>query len=138
MRRPLARDFVGFIEALPAGAWRGHWRRVERARDLRPGDLIAWLRPADSRSKDTGHVMLVIGAAIGEGRDLEVPIIDSSALRHGEADRRAAGARTGIGTGTIVLRLDGRGRAVGFRWAPERRYHLHETEIVIGRVEPQP
>jgi len=133
VKRPLAKHFVGFIEGLPDGGT-GHWRRVGRALDLRPGDVVAWLRAPDSRSKDTGHVMLVAGTPVGHGARVEIPIFDSTALKHGRGDRRAAGSRTGVGEGTIVLHVDGSGRPVAFRWSPTGKYREHATEIVLARV----
>jgi hypothetical protein len=54
VKQPLAGHFVELVGRLPSREAR-HWRRIERIADLRPGDLIAWLRPADSHSRDTGH-----------------------------------------------------------------------------------
>jgi hypothetical protein len=136
VKRPLARDFVAFLSQLPPAGPRGHWRRVDHALDVRPGDLVAWLRPADSHSKDTGHVLIVAGPPSAARGELHVPVIDSSALAHGDSDRRAADSATGVGRGTIVLRLDPDGRPRAFRWARERRYREHVTTIVLGRVEP--
>jgi hypothetical protein len=65
----------------------------------------------------------------------DVPIIDASALHHGRGDHRAAGAASGVGTGTVVLETDPAGRPVAFRWAPGTGYHEHATTIALARVE---
>jgi len=134
VQRPLARHFVELVERLPSREAR-RWRRIERVADLRPGDLIAWLRPADSHSHDTGHVMVVAGLPVARRGGIDVPIIDASALRHGRSDRRAAGAASGVGRGTIVLESDPAGHPVAFRWAPGSGYHEHVTTIVLARAE---
>src|SRR4029078_5489422 len=54
VRRPLARHFEAFFPAP-----RAPWTRVERAADLVPGDIIAWLEPPAKHSRNTGHVMIV-------------------------------------------------------------------------------
>src|SRR5262249_60192605 len=116
--RPRAKPFVPFPHALPPdGAARG--RPLVDARPPRPGDLIAWNRPADSKSTNTGHVMVVAGETGKYGRrGLRIPIFDSTAARHGAGDTRAAGSPTGVGSGTIVLLLDKEGHPKAFRWAP--------------------
>src|SRR5215831_6582704 len=48
VKRPLARHFVQLVAGLPA-AGVAHWRRIERVAELRRGDIIAWMKPLDSR-----------------------------------------------------------------------------------------
>src|SRR5215470_4290456 len=60
VKRPLAKHFVSFIEGLPPKA-KGRWTRVDDARALQAGDVVVWIRAADSKSTNTGHVMLVAG-----------------------------------------------------------------------------
>ncbi len=146
-KRPRAKDFTEFFASLPAdgadaakapsapNAPRAHWRGVVRAADLRPGDIVAWKRPADSHSKNTGHT-LIVRAPITVRADLvEVPIYDSTGLRHGESDVRAAGSKSGVGEGTIALRVSSSGAPIAFRWAVTGRYRDHVTDIALGRVE---
>jgi len=114
---------------------RARWRRVVRAADLRPGDVVAWKRPADSHSKNTGHT-LIVRAPITVRDDLvEVPIYDSTGLRHGNSDVRSAGSTSGVGEGTIGLRVNVSGTPIAFRWAMTGRYRDHPTDIALGRVE---
>jgi hypothetical protein len=143
-KRPRAKDFTAFFASLPTdggdapkatGAPRAHWRRVVRAADLRPGDVIAWKRPADSHSKNTGHT-LIVRAPITVRADLvEVPIYDSTGLRHGKGDVRAAGSKSGVGEGTVALRVGVGGAPIAFRWAMTGLYRDHTTDIALGRVE---
>ena len=138
VRRPLAKHIEGFFASLPAGgAPRGHWARVGRVADLRPGDIIAWLQPADSSSKNTGHVLVVHGPLrpddTAPGAFL-VPVVDSTALKHGAQDSRAASGATGLGTGSIVLLGDGSGAPVAFRWSTGRKSRVRETAITLGRL----
>ena len=137
VKRPLAKHFVSFIEGLPQeGA--GHWRRIDDARALQAGDLIAWTRAPDSKSTNTGHVMLVAGPPAPHGAHaVDVPIFDSTALKHGKTDRRAAAAPSGVGRGTITLRIDRAGKPPAFRWSPTGTYRYHETEIVMARVRAE-
>ncbi len=135
VKRPLAKHFVSFIAGLPEkGA--GRWARLDDARKLRAGDLIAWTRAADSKSTNTGHVMLVAGPPTHHGaRVVKVPIFDSTALAHGATDKRAAGSPNGVGQGTIVLRTDRSGKPLAFRWSPTGKYKYHETEIALARLK---
>jgi len=117
--RPRAEDFV---KGFTSGA--SPWKVVNRASDLEPGDVVAWLKPADSTSKNTGHVMVVNAAPhqLG-GSEWAVPIADSTALRHGSSDSRAPTKATGVGQGTIVLLVDGNGAPTSFRWSTKSRVH---------------
>ena len=143
-KRPRAKDFTEFFASLPAegaaaprapSAPRAHWRRVVRAADLRPGDVVAWKRPADSHSKNTGHTLIVRAPITVRADFVEVPIYDSTGLRHGKSDVRAAGSKSGVGAGTIALRVGSGGAPIAFRWAVTGRYRDHMTDIALGRVE---
>jgi hypothetical protein len=56
-KRPLAQDFYTLFSSPRKQA--SHWLRIEKANQLRAGDVVAWLRPPDNDSNNTGHVMLV-------------------------------------------------------------------------------
>jgi hypothetical protein len=135
VKRPLAKHFTTFIDGLPAGG-AGHWQHVADARELRDGDVVAWIRPADSKNTNTGHTMLVAGPPVVHGTDVVVPIFDSTEMRHGATDHRAADSRSGVGRGSIILRVDGAGYPREFRWSPTGRYRYHKTDIALGRVRP--
>jgi hypothetical protein len=130
VKRPLAKHFVGFLaDATP----RVHWRRVGRVDAIAPGDVLAWLEPADVKSTNTGHVLLVAGAPKRRGDGFVVPIIDSTASPHGASDARKAAHTTGVGRGEIVLEVDAAGAPVRYAWSTWSRSKRHETTIVLGR-----
>jgi hypothetical protein len=130
VKRPLARHYVAFLKT-PSGSW----QRVARVADLAPGDIVAWKRPEDVRSTNTGHVMLVASAPRAHGGTLwEVPIIDSTALPHGRSDSRKATRATGVGKGSVLLDADGSGAPVAYFWSDGTKAHRHLTEIAMGRV----
>ncbi len=109
---------------------------MRHVQDIAPGDVIAWVRPADSKSRNTGHTLVARGAPrkLADG-GFEVDIIDSSGLPHDRADSRRASGATGIGTGVIVLVPDAAGAPVGFRWNPGGR--IRTTAVSIGRLSPR-
>ena len=129
--RPLAKHFEAALAAPPPP-----WHSVVRADELQPGDVIAWLEPADIVSRNTGHVMIVERAPHPSDRpnELVVGVIDSSHSQHGHRDSRHAGHRNGLGKGEIVLVVDATGAATGFRWSNSGRSHVHETAIKFGRL----
>jgi hypothetical protein len=134
-RRPRSREYVTFLESIAPGAASGRWQRVARAAELLPGDVVVWLKPADSRSTNTGHTMIVHGpvvAAPGEPGAFVVPVADSTARPHGSHDGRAAAHTTGLGTGQIVLVTDAAGAPTSFRWSPGGREK--PTTIALGRL----
>jgi hypothetical protein len=133
-RRPLAKDFVAFLRSLPPEG-RAGWHPIATPLDLQPGDIIAWLKPVDVTSKNTGHVMIVREPPRRD-RDHDdiviVPIIDSAAVPHGKGDSRKADKRTGLGTGDVLLVVDDTSAPIGYRWSTGSKAKVHATTIALG------
>ena len=130
-QRPLAQDFFACFEQKL-----GPWSRVQHARNLKPGDIVAWLKAPESDSHNTGHVMLVRAHAYANPEradEILVPIIDSTMSPHAE-DSRAKG-ETGLGSGLIGILVDRDGRPVAFRWKGGHSKKAVETPIALGRLE---
>ena len=137
IRRPLAEHFVSFFESLPGRPEIARWQAVRRATELEPGDLLAWLEPADVASSNTGHVMIVRGPAAPDPDRpdlLAVPVIDATAVPHGKTDSRKAAHRTGLGTGEVLLVVDPRGTPIAYRWSRGIRAREHATTIAMARL----
>jgi hypothetical protein len=134
VKRPLAKHFVDFLAAPAAGAARTPWERITRVEELTPGSLVAWRKPADVTSTNTGHVMIVAAPPTQrEDGGWLVAVLDSSASPHGKDDTRKKHHATGVGRGTMVLETNARGAPVAYRWSPLHVSHRHATEIVMGR-----
>jgi hypothetical protein len=133
VKRPLAKHFTDFFESLPNANAPG-WSRVTKVEELKAGDIIAWKRPADVVTKNTGHVLLVRAAPTNENDEWLVPIFDSTHVRHGRDDSRTATDSDGLGTGSIVLRVDSTGAPIAYRWAPVKKDKPHETTIALARL----
>lgn len=136
-RRPRSKDYVAFLAKIPPGEARGRWERVGLVKDLVPGDVIVWLKPADSPSTNTGHTMIVHGPPSPDPEHagaFVVPIVDSTEHPHVPGDARAPDHRTGLGRGEIVLLTDGAGAAVGYRWSRGRKSREKATTIALGRL----
>lgn len=136
-KRPLAKHFVTFFQNLPE---QSAWRKIERAEDLAPGDMIAWLKPADVVTKNTGHVMIVRERPVRDEAHPDVwsvQIIDSTAVPHGKTDSRKASGATGLGTGEVLLIVDERGFPIGYRWSRGTKATLHLTTIALAGVREQ-
>ncbi len=136
VKRPLAKHFVNFFASIPAAGHLGRWHRVARVADLVPGDLVAWLRPADSASKNSGHVMIVHGPVVKDAEhpeEIAVPVVDSTAARHGKGDSRAKHA-SGLGTGAIVLVVDASGAPIHYRWT-RGKSREHASTIALAHLE---
>jgi hypothetical protein len=135
--RPLAKHYEAFFESIPASTNKGGWTRVGRAIDLRPGDVVAWLKPADVVSTNTGHVLMVrLAPTVNPARadEVLVPIYDSTASPHGSTDSRAPSGE-GLGTGTIGVLVDGKGAPVGYRWTGGTSVKLEYTSVALGHLE---
>jgi len=133
--RPLARDYVAWILSL-SGASRASWAPIPTVQSLRAGDVVAWLKPASVVSRNTGHVMIVMGSPRSRSAsEWVVPIIDSSAMAHGSGDARKAAHETGLGRATVVLVVDASGSPVAYRWSEWARSPVLPTQIVLARID---
>jgi hypothetical protein len=136
-RRPRSSELVAFLLAIPVGAAKGRWQRVARVQDLAPGDVITWLKPAGSRSTNTGHTMIVHGALSPidvEPGAFVVPVVDSTARPHAPGDARSTEHRTGLGQGEIVLVADESGAPIRYRWSRGDGSRAKTTTIALGRL----
>ncbi len=137
VERPLAKHFEAFFAGLPPGAGRGHWASVARVQDLHPGDVVAWLRPVDVVSKNSGHVMFVRGPVVpyqGRSDAFVVPVVDSTHAPHGKSDPRKAAGISGLGTGNMVLLTDATGHPTGYKWSTWAKSIERTTTVALGRV----
>lgn len=136
--RPLARDYYAQIAATKPGSAKYGWSRVGRVSDARPGDVIAWLRPKEIRSANTGHVAFIVSApapAPGVANGYLLRIADASRYQH-QDDTRSESGRTGFGMGTILVVADPEsGAPVAYGWVGIESAWVLATPMAIGRVE---
>jgi len=131
--RPLAKDFEHHFRAVGAGSANGPWRPVGAVSEVRPGAVIAWLKPADVKSRNTGHVVVVLDTPVRNSARADewlVKVADSTASRHAQDSRDAD--TDGLGTGTIGLSVDGAGHPVGYYWRGGVSTVLKHTEISMA------
>jgi hypothetical protein len=131
--RPLAQDFEHHLRQ--AGQGGDPWRSVSTVPALQPGDVIAWLATPDSKTRDTGHVMIVLGTPTHNPRRSDewlVKVADSTVSPHAQDSRTADD--DGLGTGTVGLVADGTGHPVGFYWRGGVSKVAKRTEVALGRI----
>ena len=136
--KPLADDWYRYLSARPTSASTdlssARWRKIPHVVDLRPGDLVVWLIPPGSTSDNTGHLMMVASAPTpGRAGEWLVPVIDSTTAPHANDSRGTL--HTGLGSGTIGLKVDASGNPVAYYWRGGLSYTAVSTEIVLGRLE---
>ena len=155
-KRPLAGDVYNFLTS----ADHPGWVTVDRLDDAQPGDIIVNKYGADSRSRSTGHVVIVAGAAEQVGNIeynnkkyelYKMQVIDSGQRGHGSDIRDAADyiayppigyvqgisygkvKNSGVGRGYIYFGVDENNRISFYRWKSK----LSKTTagcFVIGRA----
>ncbi|HVH44215.1 MAG TPA: hypothetical protein VM925_17810 [Labilithrix sp.] len=136
--RPVARSYHDFFLTRGNGGSE-HWQRVQRAADLVPGDVLAWLEPEEKTSTSTGHVAIVDAVPFPGPRDgeLTVVVIDSARSGHGVTDGRSLGregASDGLGRGPVVLVVGEDGRPRGFRWSSDPKSRRFDVSVAMGRL----
>jgi hypothetical protein len=131
--RPLAGDIEHYLHGGLAGSI-GGWQAIARVDELGPGDVVAWLATEDSKTGDTGHVMVVLAAPTRNPvrRDEWLVRVADSTLSPHALDSRHAGD-TGLGTGTIGLHVDGLGAPTAFYWQGGVSKQAKPTDISLGR-----
>jgi hypothetical protein len=131
--RPLAQDFEHHLRSAANGG--DPWQSVSTVSELLPGDVIAWLATPDSKTRDTGHVMIVLGAPVHNPQRADewlVKVVDSTVSPHAQDSRGADDE--GLGTGTVGLVADGSGHPVGFYWRGGVSKVAKRTDVALGRV----
>jgi len=134
-KRPVAADFYDHIVQTGPTPDSGGWMSVRTPLELRPGDIIAWLKPDSSDSTSTGHVMIVAGYPaknLDRKGEVLVQVIDSTESGHA-GDTRGPG-QTGLGKGTIGIMTGPSGLPTGYYWRGGESRLLQETEIVFARI----
>jgi len=128
--RPLARDYYHQIASTRPGSPRFGWERVPRVADARAGDVIAWLKPNQLRSPNTGHVAFLVEPPI------RVPEHEHAfLLRVADASRYQHENRTGFGVGNILVLADpSSGAPMAYGWVGMRSRWVFATRMAIGRV----
>jgi hypothetical protein len=132
--RPLAVDIAFHLLRAPTQP-DDPWHPVLTAAELEPGDLIAWVTPRESSSRNTGHVMVVTAPpAPNPARRDEwlVEIVDSTSTPHA-GDSRDDGT-TGLGSGTVGLVVDAAGRPTAYRWRGGESPKAPRTLVALGRL----
>lgn len=134
--RPVARDFYRAIERAPTGSARRGWQRLGHIAEARPGDVFAWLRPADWPPRNTGHVGFILTApepVPGIEGAYSMRIADATSVPH-QDDTRGYPGEGGFGSGTILFTTDGHGTATAYGWHGTRTRWVVPTTILFGRV----
>jgi hypothetical protein len=132
---PRAFEFFDYFVSRAVDASLG-WQRIDRFCEAREGDVVAWRKERIEPNEDSGHVFVVAEApALVTAGVWAIRAYDSSALQHFDDSRERNGAfLSGVGTGTILVHVDARGRACGFQFGPGDS--LHEAPIATARLEP--
>jgi hypothetical protein len=123
---------------------KGPWLRVARMTDVKPGDVIAWLRPAEVDNGNTGHIVIVVEppkkieasdavTEIGGAAEWLVRVIDSTKSGHAHDARKDEDS--GLGTGTIGVVVDGSDTPIGYRWKGGKSKRAFATMVAIGRLK---
>jgi hypothetical protein len=134
-KRPLARDFANFFSSPPGNA-KVHWESVASLHQLIAGDIVAWLIPVGSLSKDTGHVMIVSGDPYPNSKnpgEWLIPVIDAAVSGHGKTDPRRKAGPNGVGSGVVGFIQDEQGMPIAFRWSGGESKEIHSTTIRMAR-----
>ena len=130
--RARAKDFYEAFSSAPINESGNGWQRIVRLLDAEPGDVIAWRKDPLPPKGNTGHVVIVMGKPVADGKNtVRVRICDSSKSRHAQ-DTRAKGD-TGIGVGVMWFRVDDNGAPIAVHWSRPKRKPV-PYPIAIGRA----
>ncbi len=135
--KPLANDWYSYLSTrytTPSTQETTRWRKIAKVPELVRGDLVVWLQPQNVSGDNTGHIMVVAGTPTrGRASEWLVRIIDSTTAPHANDTRGTT--RTGIGSGTVGLQVDGSDRPIAYYWRGGLSYNAYTTPIAMGRIE---
>lgn len=136
--RPVARNYYDVIARSPVESSARGWTRLAHPDQIRPGDLVSWLKPPHWKRNNTGHVAFIMTTAKRHPRFDDVwlmRIADATSVRHGD-DTRPKKGDGGFGIGTIAFRVDPEGQPWAYGWYGARQPpdSFVPTEIAFGRV----
>ncbi len=131
-KRPLAQDFYTLFSHPTSKA--SHWTQISKVGNVRAGDIVVWLRPPDSDSNNTGHVMVITGqpTASSQSNEFLIPVIDSTSSPHAQDSRHRG--QTGLGTGVIGVIVDSQDKPIAFRWRGGESKSIEKTSVTFGRL----
>jgi hypothetical protein len=122
--RPSAEDYYYTFRSLPTSSTSHHWRRVTKAKDLRPGDILVW-RYNDPSTSSTGHAVMVVSTPTRDTRwsnVYKIRVSDSARSGHSTDNRGSSGS--GVGAGTMLIRYDSdTGAPYAYAWSLAGVWH---------------
>jgi hypothetical protein len=132
-KRPLAEDFYTLFSQRAKKS--AHWERIRKVNHVHAGDIVAWLRPIDNDSNNTGHVMIVSAEPSinpQQTDEILIPVIDSTTSPHAQ-DSRLKG-QTGLGSGVIGVLFDRKNEPIAYHWRGAKSKRAEQTPIAFGRI----
>ena len=134
-KHPLAVDYYEHFAAAPlAGDAKaeGEFRRIPKLADAEPGDIIAWRKAEVVKGETTGHVMVLAAKPAREANgEFRIVVIDSTGKIHADDTRKEG--ETGLGRGTLWVKVDAAGAPTGLR-VNAADGPLSSHPIAIGRL----
>lgn len=133
--RPDAGNFYYHFIEFGTDPGSGGWMTVSTPLELRPGDIIVWLKPDSSDAKSTGHIMIVSGNPQRNperSNEVLVRVIDSTTSAHSDDTRNPGGS--GLGEGIIGIMTDSSGYPTGYYWRGGVSAAFQKTEMVFARI----
>jgi hypothetical protein len=137
-RIPSPPKYVAFFQSLAKTPQQG-WQEVNKVKDLRPGDVVAWEYKTPTSS---GHAVIIASVPVDLGEGIwSVKVYDSTSSPHADDSRpqderaevlAASGKRSGLGHGVMAFSADpATGAITGYRWSPKSKTKI--TPIAAGR-----
>ncbi len=138
--KPLAEDYFNYIATRYTSAstqTSARWRRITSVKNLKPGDMVVWKYGSDN--PNTGHIMIVRDyprAGRADRSEWIVPIIDSTSTPHSYKawDSRAT-TYTGVGQGSIGLKIDSTGAPRAYYWTGGTSPTAVYKTVMMARIE---
>jgi hypothetical protein len=134
-KRPRAVDYYEAFAAAPADRQPARpWLRIDKIADAKPGDILAWRKVTIPEKGTTGHVVVLDSLPTPVAPDLfKIVVIDSTSQPHEDDTRKSD--ETGVGRGTVYIKVDAEGRPISFGSHPPQAT-ASNLPIAIGRPNP--
>ena len=135
--KPSSQHYYDFFSKLPTTS--KYWDKVEKVKQLRPGDVLVFRYHDSQKAVTGGHVMMVMNKPVPHAAGYMVRVADSAAAGH-SADTRLPHT-SGIGIGTLMLKVNPKtGKPAAYAWkmgaAWKQNVHFAMARPLVSTDKP--
>jgi hypothetical protein len=128
--KPTSQHYYDFFNQLSDNS-SYYWNKIDDVDQLQAGDILVFRNKKGLRNGAGGHVMIVMDKPVEDDDAFLVQVADSAPVGHSHDTRQANSS--GIGVGTLVLKVDRSGSPSAYAWKIGSRWR---NNVFIAMARP--